>query len=348
MWRSCILNPEVYFLPRLTPAEWIIYPSGPKGTINARVELGTVFRRSFTLDRAPRTAVVSIAGLRCYTLSLNGSPATTPVRRGRNWKQPDGFDVARDLRAGENEIAVTVMNSNGPPVLSLSMDAGGWRLNSDETWQCSYGGAAWRQARLASKPKTEIPGSLISGGEEPWAALRARWLTMLLLAMLSAAAYALLNRRKTPLTTHGTRDPEHGSQPVPPAPGAIGRELFPVLGLAVLWIALFANNLGALPNLVGYDVDGHLVYIHYIQQHHSLPRADQGWETFQPPLYYMLSAALLSALSLSVAQDGGVMAMRMLGLAIGIAHFVLVWASLRLLFPGERSKAMWGDRKSVV
>jgi tetratricopeptide (TPR) repeat protein len=107
-------------------------------------------------------------------------------------------------------------------------------------------------------------------------------------------------------------------------------------------MALFANNLGVMPTLAGYDVDGHIAYIRYIQEHHSLPRADEGWEMFQPPLYYLLGAALLSVLSLSVTQDGGVMALRVMGLVIGVAHFVLVWASLRLLFPGERSKQRWG------
>jgi tetratricopeptide (TPR) repeat protein len=335
LWRSCLLNPEVYFLPRLTPAEWIIYPSGPKGTINARVELSTLFRRSFTLDQAPRTAVLSIAGLRRYTLSINGNPAPAPVRRGRNWKQPDEFEVAGNLRAGENEIAVTVMNSNGPPVLWLLLDAGGWRLNSDEIWQCSYGGAAWRQARLASQPKEALTGSPMYGQEEPWPSLRARGLTLLLFAALSSAIYWLL-RMAARTTDAGLRPRLHAGSSV------LGRELLPVLALAVLWIALFANNLGVLPNLVGYDVDAHLAYIRFIQEHHALPRADQGWETFQPPLYYVLSAALLSMLSLSSTQDGGVMALRVMGMAIGIAHFVLVWASLRLLFPGEQSKARWG------
>ena len=339
---SCIRKPEVYFLPRLAPAEWVIYPSGPKSSVNARVEMGTLFRRSFTLERVSRTAVLSIAGLRHYALSINGEPAATPAKRGRNWKQPDQFDVSQQLRAGENQIAVTVWNSNGPPVLWLSLDAGGWLLNSDARWEASYEGAAWRQARLASKPKVALAGSLIRGGEEPWASPRARWLILLLFAVLSGAVYWLLNRRSALPSEDSPRTTQHGTRLGFLAPDAIGRELVPVLALSVLWIALFTNNLGVLPNLVGYDVDGHLAYIQYIQQHHCLPRADQGWEMFQPPLYYLLGATLLSALSLSVTQDGGVMALRVMGMAIGIAHFVLVWASLRLLFPDERSKQRWG------
>ena len=342
LWWDCARRPDIYFLPRLAPAEWIIYPSGPRATVNPRLEMSTLFRRSFSLEQKPSKAFLSIAGLRHYTLSINGEPAAAPVRRGRNWKEPDRFDVSLNLRAGENQIAVTVLNSNGPPVLWLSLDTGRWQLNSDESWQSSYGGAAWRQARLASKPKAASPGSPIHGGEEPWDSLRARWLTLLLFAVLSGAACWLLNRYRWLATDHGPRATDYGPGLAPQTAGDWRRDLLPLAVLAGLWVALFANNLGALPNWVGYDVDGHIAYVRYIQEHHSLPRADEGWEMFQPPLYYVMGAALLSIFSLSVTQDGGVMALRVMGMVIGIAHFVLVWASLRLLFPGERSKQRWG------
>lgn len=46
-----------------------------------------------------------------------------------------------------------------------------------------------------------------------------------------------------------------------------------------------------------YDVKrhgetGHLGYIEYVTEHGSLPRPDQGWEYFQPPLYYAGGAAV--------------------------------------------------------
>jgi hypothetical protein len=344
LWWGCVRRPDIYYLPRMAPAEWVIYPSGPNGTVHPRLEMSTIFRRSFTLERAPAHALLSIAGLRQYTLSINGKPAAAPIRRGRNWKQPEQFEVSQGLRAGENQIAVTVLNSNGPPVLWLSLDTGGWQLHSDESWQASYAGAAWHQARLASKPKVAIAGSPVYGGEEPWASLRARWLTLLLFAALSAAGYWLVSRREP--RVQSPKSKVQGREPAPDSvlapPRSLRLELLFPLGLAGLWLVLFANNLGVLPILAGYDVDGHIAYVRYIQEHHVLPRANEGWEMFQPPLYYLLSTALLWALSLSVTQDNGVMALRVMGLVIGVGHFVLVWASLRLLFPGERAKARWG------
>jgi len=159
---------------------------------------------------------------------------------------------------------------------------------------------------------------------------------MLLFAALSVVACWVIGRHFLPSGNHSARNTPHD------AAHTRSRELLPVILLAVLWVVLFANNLGVLPSLVGYDVDGHIAYIRYIQEHHCLPRADEGWEMFQPPLYYLLGAGLLSALSLSATQDGGILALRIMGLVIGIVHFVLVWASLRLLFPSEQSKPKWG------
>jgi hypothetical protein len=40
-------------------------------------------------------------------------------------------------------------------------------------------------------------------------------------------------------------------------------------------------------NVREYDVDGHIQYIEYILNHGSIPSRNYGWETFQPPFYYL-------------------------------------------------------------
>ena len=324
LWRS-----EVAFLPRQSPAQWIVYPSAPEGTLHPRLELSTEFKRSFVLERAPARAELRVAGFHRYELLINGAAPGSPARQAHTWKQPDSYEAAGQLRAGENRIAVTVFNTNGPPAMWLCLEAPGLELRSDERWEASYAGATWRTARLASQPGVVAPGNAVYGGEQPWASWQARWRLLILFTALSAAGYWALRwwslRSEAAGEKRGWR-----------------LEMAPVAVLAGAWAVLFANNLGVLPNLVGYDVTGHLPYIRYIQELHSLPLASDGWEMFQPPLYYVVGAALLETLSCSVADDAGIMALRVLGLAIGVAHFVLVWASLRLLFPGERSKPRWG------
>ena len=57
---------------------------------------------------------------------------------------------------------------------------------------------------------------------------------------------------------------------------------------------------------------------------------------YQPPLYYLIGAAILSACKLSINDPVSVSVLRLLGDFFGIAQFVLVFLSLRLLLPHER------------
>ncbi len=106
-------------------------------------------------------------------------------------------------------------------------------------------------------------------------------------------------------------------------------------GCTAIWVGLFWNNAGFLPFVSGYDSKDHLAYIKYIQERHALPLPTEGYEMFQPPLYYALSAGVLSALRLSATDGGAVSVLRALTMLVGIANFIFVFLSVRLLFPRQ-------------
>jgi tetratricopeptide (TPR) repeat protein len=108
----------------------------------------------------------------------------------------------------------------------------------------------------------------------------------------------------------------------------------------VLWAALFLHNLGHLDN-VGYDAPAHIDYIDYIQTHHALPLATDGWEMCHPPLYYLLCALILAPLNLAARSDSATYVIRMFGLCLGVLHFALVFLSARLLFPKQLAKQIF-------
>lgn len=43
-------------------------------------------------------------------------------------------------------------------------------------------------------------------------------------------------------------------------------------------------------SLRAHDVDGHIDYINHISVNHSLPNADQCWQCYQPPIYYIMGS----------------------------------------------------------
>lgn len=47
-----------------------------------------------------------------------------------------------------------------------------------------------------------------------------------------------------------------------------------------------------------HDVDGHIAYVKYISENHTLPPADECWSCYQPPVYYVMSAPVWNVASL--------------------------------------------------
>lgn len=317
LWLGSTRRADIVFLPRFGGAEWIMYPAPVQGGTHQRVELSTVFRCGFVLNQAPAEATLQVAAYHHYSITLNGREIPASGEHGRNWKQRELADIAKQLNAGQNEIVVTVSSSNGPPCLWLALDTGREKLATSEEWESSYAGAAWRPARLATRPMPKPAGSELAGGETIGASVRKCWLTLVILALLSLAGWLGIRSK------------------------AITEKVF-VIGLAVIWIVLFVNNIGTLPALYGFDASAHMEYVQYICEHKTLPLANEGYEMFQPPLYYVLCAALLEVSVFSLSQPGAVAILRLFGMAIGIAHWLLVWGSLRLLFREEKGIAKWG------
>src|SRR5438552_14926213 len=70
-WNATHRN-DFNFLPRMGEAEWIVYPTPAQGKPHQRVEMATVFRCGFILEKAPSQAKVEAAGFHRYTISING------------------------------------------------------------------------------------------------------------------------------------------------------------------------------------------------------------------------------------------------------------------------------------
>ena len=332
-WGSSVHSLGIRFLPRLPSAEWVLYPAPASGGSRMAWDFPTVFRCSFVLSTEPQGATLRAAGFRRYQMTVNGTTLQPPQSEGQNWKKPAAFAVSKLLCVGTNRIEVTVFNSNAPPALWLSLEGDGFRLASDENWICSYAGAAWLPARLASQPPPRIKDTPMEWGETPLEGFRAQWRLLLLFTVLVAAVCSLGPRLAKRFTPGLKMSPGYSESLA---------VLLPVAAAAVLWAALFANNLSALPVNAGYDRSGHVAYIRYIQSQHALPLANEGWEAFQPPLYYLVSAIVLGICRLSASSEAGIMVLRLVGFAIGLAEITFIWASLRLLFPGARGKQLSG------
>ena len=332
-WWLCRSDARSNFLPAHRPAEWVLYPTPPSGDALRLVNLSTEFRRSFQMEGNLSPATLSVCSFRTSSIRINGRALHAPEPSPSNWKRVARMDVSRLLVPGTNEISVEVSNSNGPPALWLSLQAGGFSLNSDERWQASFAGGAWRPARLAAKPARFQKGSPLSSTEQPFRCFRTRLplftlFFALALAVVGAVRWYAVNRT----------DPTGKRRAVDP-----GRALVLLLAALVLaWGVLWWNDVAALPKHAGFDAAEHLAYIQYILDRHALPLANEGWEMYQPPLYYLISASALALLHLSTADPGGILVLRFFGMVCGLITSVMAFLGVRRLFPGQTSTQLFG------
>ena len=67
--------------------------------------------------------------------------------------------------------------------------------------------------------------------------------------------------------------------------------LLPIVLMAAIFL-LNLHNLALFPLNRGFDADGHLEYISYIRKNLRIPLANEGWELYQTPLYYLINSII--------------------------------------------------------
>ena len=324
LWWECVRSEAVAFLPERAGADWIVYPKPVEAGIHDAISVTAHFRRSFTLTALPASATLSVCAFKGGAVTINGREVGNIRDTGRGWKLPSSAEVAGLLQPGTNEITAWVTNSFGPPALWMRLQSGRFSLGTDEGWQVSLAGTGWQSAHRARQPLDYKPDSSLYKNTRIADVLKRVWPME---AAFGAASLVLvwgmtfwLRRRPPPGTT---------------LPATTSTKLSYGLLVLVLMarVALLINDLPKLPRSIGFDAADHEQYIQFIQEKHALPLANDGWQMFQPPLYYLASALVLEGCGLSVGDEDAVYFLRAVNGVIGLLWCWVVWLCLRLLFP---------------
>ena len=322
-WWICARDPSIAFLPARAGAEWIVYPSRAETETHDTVAITAQFRHSFTLTALPTEATLTVCAFRAGAVAINGRKLDNLPCLDRNWKLPSRVQVAGLLQPGTNEITAWVTNSLGPPALWLRLNSVRLSLGTSHRWQVSINGTDWHDSRLAAQPLEFHPDSSIYGSLQVVDLVKSAWPVE---AAFCAVALGLI---------WGVgRWLRHKRLPDGTLPPPISTKLsYGLLALVLIArAALLINNLPQLPRFMGFDAEDHEQYIQFIQQKHALPLADQGWQMFQPPLYYLASALVLAGCGESVENEEAGYYLRAVNGVIGLLHCWVAFLCLRLLF----------------
>jgi tetratricopeptide (TPR) repeat protein len=183
---------------------------------------------------------------------------------------------------------------------------------TDGDWDVSYAGALRLPARLAEDGPDSVPGA----AERTPLAFGHVWKYEGVFFGISLLAVWTLRR--------------------------VAREKLSLTLLALSWFVLLAHNIRSLPFCLGFDASSHIDYIARIQSAGVLPRADQGWEMFQPPFYYILCAQLLRWWGCAAFSGTAMLVLRGFNLFVGAVNVALILVGLRMVFPGQRKQPLAG------
>ena len=149
--------PKKSLVPQaLTRARWI-WP----GLLNYDLNNGyALFRKSFTLDKIPKQARLSITADQAYRLFINGTFVCSGPARGFQAHWPfDQLDVAAHLKPGRNVLAVRAYHPGCGTFSYVSHDTAGVLLALEAGKVCVLTDHSWKCRRQTGVNKNTVPYS---------------------------------------------------------------------------------------------------------------------------------------------------------------------------------------------
>lgn len=281
------------------------------------------YRRRFGVEQAPPAATLTVRALGDPNVYLDGRRIQPVQSDAARWKRTLTFDLAGVLAPGMHEIYVRVFNRNGPAVL-LACSAQ-LRLATGPEWEASYDELLWTKAAPAGKRQDpELAAHFVRTGTAFISLFPLYVCLFLAVFFLTLRTSFFQNRMEGIKRIIGT----------PPRVRWL---------LLVLWGTLAVNNIFKVPLDIGMDAQQHYEYMEFVANTGRIPLATQGWQMFQSPLYYVISAVVLSIpLTQWFDTTHAMMLLRFIPLLCGVLQVELAYRAGRYVFPDRRDLQIWG------
>lgn len=307
-----VTDPSLPLLLSEGSAEWIRFPDPVDLRARGQVRLSSEFRWQFDAPEGLGTAVLRVRARNSASIWLNDELLLSSGPVSRNWKKPYEVDLAPSLKPGMNQLRIRVEADDSHPVLLAVNDA--LKIYSGPSWEASEDGSTWTRAVSVNaivlpEISYQFPTTFQSLAHS----------SLVLGPVFAAALFLTLF-----LTT--SKYAKRMQDYIPEA-----RTIrFIIMGT---WMVMAVNNIGRIPDYVGMDVGHHLEYIAYIADHGRVPFAQEGWQMFMAPFYYIISAALLHLVPLSLGFDVMRMVLRVIPLLCGLGQFELCYRTVSCVYP---------------
>jgi hypothetical protein len=326
-------------IPLLLPekgGDWIRFRQPPDLKSRHSQILTTYFRTTFSVTKEIPQPVLTFRAMKRATVWLDNKIIFSADDHTQKWKKIFHVTLPSRLNPGIHELLIAVTNQNGHPALIAYCEPLG--LVTGEQWEATVDGNTWtsalsvrsRQYPLDSKRYYHLkPSSQGDATPLPLKFQRAD------LAFLSVGSvFLVIFIAVVILTLLGLKKEYFKSQQITSA----GIRWI----VLVAWICMSINNIWKVPMYAGMDWTEHLKYIEYVASTWHVPLPSEGWQMFQPPLYYFISALLYKILVPMFSWENVLVFLRLIPLACGALQIELCWRAVRYAFPSREDLQIMG------
>ncbi len=256
----------------------------------------------------PASLPVAIRAMRSFRVYVDGELRFDFARWQRaGWKRPVKLDLGPWLREAHRALVIEVADDRGPPalqVVALDEAAAPW---------VETGRARWLSSTLGLPP---VPAAVAGRGEAELRAGPWRWAHPLRhLALLAGVLGLVLAGLAGSL-----RRPPRAEEPRPPSRWRHA----PVVAALVLVAGANLWNASRFPyDRSRMDWGGHLEHLRYAERHWRPPLAEEGWEMYQPPLYYWVGGSFLRLFRSHLGLRASIRWIQLLGAGAAVLHVLL-------------------------
>ena len=332
-------DPGIPLLIAERGADWIHARQPMELKSRQSQSLTTFFRTGFEVEKVPRQAIFTLRAMKRTIVWLDDRIIFMSDPQLHEWKQAFQVDITERLNPGKHEIRIAVMNQNGHPALIAYCEALG--IATGEHWEAAIDGKIWKPALSVKSWQYPVdcyrqlninPALVDELIPLPKKFQRADQaflskLPVFLPIFITVFIFSVLSSRK--------ERPAWLKSPLITAGGVRWIVL-------TAWICLAINNIGKIPLYAGMDSDQHLKYIEYVATTWRIPLATEGWQMFQPPLFYIISALFYKFLAGYFSWETVFMTLRVFPLVCGAIQIELCWRALRYAFPGREDLQIVG------
>jgi 4-amino-4-deoxy-L-arabinose transferase-like glycosyltransferase len=318
------VDPTVHFLSDDKRANWIVYPLSSMTNIR-NYSLTADYQTTFSVTSPSSKTLVHLRAFTMFRLYINRREIPLPLSMSSDWKQIKTIDITKFLLQGINQINVTVNNKFGPPALWLYTEGLPQEIRSDTTWKVSLFNSPYISSVLATDAPI-YPDKVKS--ISPKQAVKDKFPILLLFFFISAGIFILIRFiRIDTIRKYFFVFPAITPKTV-------------MFASLLIWAIMFINNIHKINFYKGFDATGHIEYIVYILNTYSLPKPNQGWVTYHPPFFYILSALLYKLMSLIRLEMLAKYSLKLIPFLSSAGQIWLAYLASKIIFPTNSTRQM--------